>query len=525
MADVFLSYARASLAGARRLADCLRSAGYSVWFDEHLPAHRAYAEVIEEELDQAAAVVVLWSAEAVKSQWVRSEANRARESGRLVQLRLDDARLPMPFDQVQCADVSRWHGEVDHEGFRTLLASVAALVGRLGHAGQGAALVQPSSRRNLLLGSGAAVAATALGYIGWREFGQPQPSPRAQLLLQKGMDALQSNDALETEEPGSASQAIALLTDAAEADPRSGIAWGALAMAYAVAKRNALPADRSGLEARSRSAAQRALAIDPDEVRAIAALRMLEPLYRNWLAAEREGRKALQRQPRYPILLFLLSDMLGSVGRWREAAELSRRLDRSRFLIAGADRKVLINLWSAGDLQGADEAMRIAADHWPQHPQIWRTRVAYLLFSGRAGEATALIDNPAERPPGASSAQLAAMRETAATLRDGATANPPISAKLAYLRETPSAALPVAQACSAVGAAAAAMSVLRGYYFGEGTWRAVAPVGGDADRLTGALFQPPMRSLWPIAEFNSLLGRIGLNDYWARSGTQPDFRT
>jgi len=60
--------------------------------------------VIEERLAAAKAVLVLWSDEAVKSQWVRAEANRAREDNKLVQLSLDGARLPLPFDQIQCAD-------------------------------------------------------------------------------------------------------------------------------------------------------------------------------------------------------------------------------------------------------------------------------------------------------------------------------------------------------------------------------------------------------------------------------------
>src|SRR5918998_4872371 len=113
MADVFLSYARANASVAERVAARLRSAGFRIWFDQHLPTHRAYSEVIEEQLDAARAVVVLWSAEAVASQWVRSEANRARESGRLVQLRLDDTRLPMPFDQIQCADLRGWSKDTD----------------------------------------------------------------------------------------------------------------------------------------------------------------------------------------------------------------------------------------------------------------------------------------------------------------------------------------------------------------------------------------------------------------------------
>ena len=69
MADVFLSYARPSAKAATLIAEALRVCGYSVWFDESPPAHRAYSKVIEEQLESAAAVLVLWSAGAVRSQW------------------------------------------------------------------------------------------------------------------------------------------------------------------------------------------------------------------------------------------------------------------------------------------------------------------------------------------------------------------------------------------------------------------------------------------------------------------------
>ncbi len=128
MADIFISYARSTAAQAQQIADALRLLGYGVWRDDELPAHRAYAEVIEERLAAAKAVVVVWSAEAVKSEWVRSEADRARTERKLVQLSLDGAALPMPFDQVQCADLSGWTGELDTAGWRKVVASVADLV-------------------------------------------------------------------------------------------------------------------------------------------------------------------------------------------------------------------------------------------------------------------------------------------------------------------------------------------------------------------------------------------------------------
>ena len=86
MTDVFISYARSTEAQARRITEALNALGYAVWNDEYLPAHRAYAEVIEERLNAAKAVVVIWSPDAAKSEWVRSEANRARESHKLVQI-------------------------------------------------------------------------------------------------------------------------------------------------------------------------------------------------------------------------------------------------------------------------------------------------------------------------------------------------------------------------------------------------------------------------------------------------------
>ncbi len=129
MTDIFISYARSTEAQAKQIASALRALGYGVWRDDELPAHRAYAEVIEERLKAARAVVVVWSAEAVKSQWVRAEADLAREAGTLVQLSVDGSIPPLPFNQIQCADLSGWAGEDNAPGWRKVVASVADLLG------------------------------------------------------------------------------------------------------------------------------------------------------------------------------------------------------------------------------------------------------------------------------------------------------------------------------------------------------------------------------------------------------------
>jgi adenylate cyclase len=128
MSDVFISYARSTEKQAQAMAEAFRKLGRSVWIDEQLPAHRNYSHVIAEELNRAAAVLVIWSAEAAMSDWVMDEAERAREQHKLVQVRLDKTRLPMPFGRIQCADLSEWTGALDAPGWRTVAASVAELL-------------------------------------------------------------------------------------------------------------------------------------------------------------------------------------------------------------------------------------------------------------------------------------------------------------------------------------------------------------------------------------------------------------
>src|SRR5918995_1648684 len=106
MSDVFISYARSTEEQARKVEQALEAHGYSVWRDDELPAHRTYADVIEERLKSAKAVVVLWSAEATKSQWVRAEADAAREVGTLIQASIDATMPPIPFNQIQCANLT-----------------------------------------------------------------------------------------------------------------------------------------------------------------------------------------------------------------------------------------------------------------------------------------------------------------------------------------------------------------------------------------------------------------------------------
>ncbi|HEY2708487.1 MAG TPA: TIR domain-containing protein [Caulobacteraceae bacterium] len=139
MSEIFISYARSAEAAALRFADALRAQGYGVWRDDELPPHRPYADVIEERLRAASAVLVIWSADGVKSDWVRAEADVARGLGTLVQLSLDGATPPMPFNQIQCDDLTGWTGDAASPAWRKVEAALAHLV-----RGEGPAASEPA---------------------------------------------------------------------------------------------------------------------------------------------------------------------------------------------------------------------------------------------------------------------------------------------------------------------------------------------------------------------------------------------
>jgi adenylate cyclase len=182
MADVFISYARSTAKQALAATAALRGLGYSVWVDEDLPSHRPYADVIKEQLAAAKAVVVIWSNEAVNSQWVRSEANRARGEGKLVQLKVDGAILPMPFDQIQCVDLRGWTGKTDAPGWGKVIASVGELVGGEPIAGltpslpEAALRLPPWSRSKWTWGAAIACLAAIAVVVGLGVIARPPPA-------------------------------------------------------------------------------------------------------------------------------------------------------------------------------------------------------------------------------------------------------------------------------------------------------------------------------------------------------------
>lgn len=108
MAELFISYASQDASAAGRLVSALESEGHDVWLDRRLDGGTEYAREIERALESSAKVIVLWSAHAVQSPWVRDEAQLARDAGKLVPVAIDGTVPPLGFRQFQTIDLSQW---------------------------------------------------------------------------------------------------------------------------------------------------------------------------------------------------------------------------------------------------------------------------------------------------------------------------------------------------------------------------------------------------------------------------------
>lgn len=121
MPDIFLSYSSEDVDKARLFADALAASGYDVWWDAALRLGDPYDQLIERALRDSRVVVVLWSADAVKSRWVRAEATLADRLGKLVPACIAQCDPPLVFGLAQTADLSGWKGNVADDRWRRFL--------------------------------------------------------------------------------------------------------------------------------------------------------------------------------------------------------------------------------------------------------------------------------------------------------------------------------------------------------------------------------------------------------------------
>ncbi len=121
---VFISYKREDYAKVKILRSELALQHIETWWDWDIPADVNYRSHIAERLEQAGCVLVLWSKDALHSDWLHEEAERGRHRNRLVQATLDGTLPLPPFSSRPVVDLSGWNGDSADPAFQKIIDGI-----------------------------------------------------------------------------------------------------------------------------------------------------------------------------------------------------------------------------------------------------------------------------------------------------------------------------------------------------------------------------------------------------------------
>ncbi len=124
MADIFISYSSEDKGTVKRIASLLEKKGWTVWWDRQIPIGQKFDTVIENELHNAACVLVIWTKRSVIAEWVKNEATAADREGKLIPVILEDVKIPLAFERIEYAKLINWNGEEDHPELEILFSSI-----------------------------------------------------------------------------------------------------------------------------------------------------------------------------------------------------------------------------------------------------------------------------------------------------------------------------------------------------------------------------------------------------------------
>jgi hypothetical protein len=100
-----------------------------VFWDRTIPGGKTWDEVIEEELDAANCVVVVWSKISIKSRWVRAEAEEGLHRNILVPVSIEDVKILLLFRPIQSVRLIHWEGDSNHPQFLKLITDLTPILG------------------------------------------------------------------------------------------------------------------------------------------------------------------------------------------------------------------------------------------------------------------------------------------------------------------------------------------------------------------------------------------------------------
>ncbi|MFC4293661.1 winged helix-turn-helix domain-containing protein [Novosphingobium tardum] len=377
------------------------------------------------------------------------------------------------------------------------------------------------SRRWALGGALAAGAAGVIAYAAWPGGPRHVPAPAALDLYNRGM-ALQK-----AAQAGGTAQAMRFYQQAVEIDPDFADAWGALAIGYRHGLDGYTNEEKRGYPRLLRSAARRALALDPDQVDARMALVSIRPFYRRWMEAEGDLRGIARRYPDYWYVNAQLAMLLEDVGRIEEGLAYRKRVNTIDPFLPVSHAFLARTLLYAGRDQEADAALEVAFRRWRAHPVLWIARFGVLIAGERFVEAAAFARDPRALPedfPPTVPATYAAMADALAA--DDAVGKAKAAEHMrAALGEDIASAPRFVPLLASLGATDDVFVALGAYLLGGRFAGRNHPAPGPLDnRNTVVLWSPQLRALGSDPRYAALLRASGVEDYWRRSGSSPDFR-
>ncbi len=167
---IFISYARADRAQVAPMVPALTAQGYDVWWDAQIEGGAGFAKTIEAKLEAADAVIVVWSATSILSDWVRDEAAFARDHKRIVPVTIDGTEPPLGFRQYHTVDLSKWRGSAEAPEITNIVAGITGIT-----TGTPSDVINPKTsinRRKALMIGGGAAAAIGGGLVAFNPFGR-----------------------------------------------------------------------------------------------------------------------------------------------------------------------------------------------------------------------------------------------------------------------------------------------------------------------------------------------------------------
>ncbi|ESQ74549.1 winged helix-turn-helix domain-containing protein [Asticcacaulis sp. AC402] len=383
--------------------------------------------------------------------------------------------------------------------------------------------VMEVNRRWLILGLPGVAMVAGLG-VAWGLRPDPKAAQVAELLGQ-GDVARRMNM------PDSDLQGVGFLEQAVALQPNNALAWGRLALARTVVSQYAPPAQAQAATAGAQDAARRALAVDPRQADAMAALALLAPYYGDWRAAEQRMNAVLAVHPQHLPTLDARDFLLVAVGRSMAGARSRLSYGPGAPLDAHQQMGLVFAHWILGQVGEADRVCDRALQLWPKHPGLWLVRLWVRAFTGRADRAVAYLEPDAEPLPNLPPWLLGVLKVcvTALVSRRPGDIVAARDAITATLTRGPSQSVFAVMLLCGLGEIDRAFDVTDAYLLDRGAlkaslnWRQGQPsVNDEHHRKTNMLFVPVAAPMHKDPRFAHLMEAIGLTRYWDEAGVTPD---